>query len=885
MTPQRWQKINELFHAAVELCPDERTRFLEERCAGDPLLRGEVETLLASDAQAAEFIEEPAVKAAADLLSVDQHGLRPGQRAGSYEVKALIAKGGMGEVYLATDSKLGRKVALKLLPPIFTGDGERVRRFAKEARAISALNHPNIIVVYDIVFDGQMHFIVTEYVKGETLRQRMSGALPTLIEALNIVIQIGGALDAAHQAGIIHRDIKPENVMLRPDGYVKVLDFGLAKLTQPQKPGSPGWDISRAGTDTDPGRVMGTARYMSPEQARGLDVDARTDVFSLGVILYELISGRPPFDGETNSDVICELLTREPPPLADSGCPELPELERIIAKSLAKDRAGRYQLIRDFLADLQRLKLSLETGGQLLNLARMSPAKRWADKSLAARMADRTRRHKREFVLLSALAVILAAAVLYFTFTNTSFVNDRELVRDIAVLPFAMESADPDAELLADGLTESLIDSLSQSPKLRVIGRHSVFRYKNQQQDIQSISRDLNVQAVITGKIIQRGDGLTVQAELLDARNNKLLWGDQFEEKENNLLAVQNNLTKLISEKLELRLNREEQQRVMKRYTDDAQAYRLYVKGRYYWNRTTAEDVKQAIEYFNQAIAEDPNYALAYAGLAQSYSMLAANYAHPPDIIPLAKAYAQKAIELDDALDEAHYAIGLNAYLLDWNWPLAEREFKLTLELNPSRATARSSYGGLLRVMGQMDAAIAEIQRALESDPLSLRIRVNLGLSYYYNRQYEEALKQFRIALQMDPNAFIVYVNLGRCFTALGQFEASVAALNKAIELSRNDTWALVTLGQAYAAAGRQRDAERILAELLGMSDKVFVRPYEIALVYAGLGDDDRAIEWLYRAYQEHSPYLLAMKYEPLLDGLHRDERFQALLKQIGLSG
>jgi len=885
VNPQQWNRINEIFQVAVELRPEERPSFLEASCAGDRILRSEVESLLASDAQAIEFIEEPAVKVAAELLTAYQHGLHPEQQIGSYEVLALIAKGGMGEVYLAQDTKLGRKVAIKLLPSIFTSDGERVRRFSKEARAISALNHPNIIVLHDIVFDGGMHFIVTEFVEGQTLRHRLTETRPTAVESLNIVIQIGSALETAHQAGIIHRDIKPENVMLRPDGYVKVLDFGLAKLTEPHPPDSSDETSQRSNTDTDPGRVMGTVRYMSPEQARGIDVDARTDIFSLGSVLYEIMTGNPPFDGETNSDVICQLLTREPPPLPDSVAKELPELEGILTKALSKDCASRYQSIRELLTDLQQAKHDAENEGRSSKLA---PAEaksglRASDLSMPSRMMNAVRRHSRRLVFSSALGVVLAAIVLYFTGVKSYPGKDPQTIRDIAVLPFVMESADPDSEFLADGLTDSLIDTLSQLPRVRVIARQSVFRYKGQIQDIQLVARALNVQAVLTGKITQSGTALVVQIALLDA-GSRQLWDDRFEEKNNDLIAIQHSLTKIISEKLELRLSREEQQRIMKRYTDNIQAYRIYLKGRYYWNRPTAEDIKQAIDYFNQAIAEDPSYALAYAGLAQSYSLLAANYSYPPETIPLAKAYAKRAMELDDALDEAHYAVALNNYLFDWNWSIAEKEFKLTLELNPGHAAARTSYGGLLRAVGKTDDAIVEVQRALEQDPLSLRIRFGLGLTYYYVRQYQEALKEFRIASQMDPSAFMAYVHLGRCFTALGQFDEALTSLNKAKELSPTNTWTLVSLGQAYAVAGKKSEAERVLSDLLDPSYRAYIRPYEIAMIYAALGDKDRAMEWLSRAYEERSPFLLAMRFEPLLDTLHSDDRFQALLKRIGLN-
>lgn len=899
MNHQRWQQINDLFQAAAELSLDERSGMLEECCAGDESLRLEVESLLASDEQARDFIEEPAIKVAAELLTVNQPGLRAGDHIGSYEVLALIAKGGMGEVFLAQDGKLGRKVALKLLPSVVADNRQRSRRFLQEAHALSALNHPNIIVVHDAVFEGDTHYIVTEFVDGQTLRQRLIESRLTVSEALRIVIQVGSALEVAHQAGIIHRDIKPENIMLRADGYVKVLDFGLAKLSETHLSNLFAAAEQQSSLDVYPGRIMGTARYMSPEQARGLPVDARTDIFSLGVVLYEIISGRPPFDGETISDVISQLLTHEPAPLDDSACAGLPELGHVIAKALWKDQAGRYQSMSDFLTDLRRLKRKVGTLAESSEVAGLtftkpdSPVVKHvmsADSSSALSVNRfpgvrwAVRQGKRRLIIPSALAVVLATVAFYFIASHPNVDGTQAQIQDIAVLPFVMESTDPDAEILADGLTESIIDRLARLPKIRVIARNSVFRYKRQEINVQAIGRALDVQAVLTGKIIQRDDTLFLHVELLDARNNKQLWEEHFEQKNNDVLALQNDLTKSIVEKLEIRLSRDEQQRIMKRYTDNVQAYKLYVKGRFYWNKPTADDIKHAIEHFSQAITEDPSYALAYAGMAQSYSLLAANHSYPPETIPLAKAYAKKAIELDDALDEAHYAVGLNNYLFDWNWSVAEKELKHTLELNPGHAAARHSYGGLLRAFGRMDESIAEIRRALDQDPLSLRIRFSLGLSYYYTHQYHEAIKEFRIALQMDQGAFTAHVHMGRCFTALRQFEDALAAINKGREHAPTSTWALASLGQAYAAAGKRGEARRVLAELRQLSTKAYIRPYEIALIYAALGENDQALEWLGRAYEERSPFLLFMRFEPLLDNLHSDDRFQALSRRIGLN-
>ncbi|MCA1574983.1 MAG: serine/threonine-protein kinase [Acidobacteria bacterium] len=585
-----------------------------------------------------------AVEAATEMLADDRADLIVGKQIGRYQVLSLIGRGGMGEVFLAQDASLGRKVALKLLRTEFTGNEDRLRRFRQEARAASALNHPNILTIYEISSEDSTHFMATEYVEGETLRQRMAGARMKLGEAVDVAVQVASALAAAHEAGIVHRDIKPENIMMRRDGFAKVLDFGLAKLTERGLASNDsGWP-TLGKVETNPGVVMGTVPYMSPEQARGLEVDARTDIFSLGVLLYEILGGRAPFEGETPSDVIVSLLDKEPVPLTRHS-PGVPtELQRIVGKSLCKDREERYQLVKDLLIDLKSLRDELTVEAKLERSVPPEVSRR-AVASSATGQTVRTNRLKAahptssaEYIItgikrhkwaaalaLAALAVAVAAATYFFSLRSGGATIDS-----IAVMPFMNVSGDPNTEYLSEGISESVNYSLSYLPNLKVMASTTVFRYKGQQIDARTVGRELGVSAVLTGKVVQRGDVLTVSAELVDARDNRLLWGRQYNRKVSDFFAIQEEISRHISDTLRLQMSAEDQKRLSKRQTESTEAYQAYLKARYYWNKRTQEAVKKGIEHFQEAIDLDPNYALAYAGIADSYIILGVYSSLPP---------------------------------------------------------------------------------------------------------------------------------------------------------------------------------------------------------------------------------------------------------------
>jgi eukaryotic-like serine/threonine-protein kinase len=791
-----------------------------------------------------------------------------------YRILDKLGSGGMGEVYLAEDTRLGRKLALKILPAEFTRDPDRLARFEQEARAASALNHPNIITIYEVGEHEGAHFIATEFIDGRTLRQSSPpGGMP-LGEALEIAIQVAGALQAAHEAGITHRDIKPENVMIRPDGYVKVLDFGLAKLTEKSDPKiDPAKVDKEAATvlrpNTDPGTVMGTVTYMSPEQARGLRVDARSDIFSLGVMLYEMVAGRPPFDGATSSDVIAAILVREPTPISRlvAGIPS--EFEWSLNKALRKERDDRYETVRSFLGDLKLLKSRLDFESAL--------ARAGQPQSLFG-ISDEARMEIGEAVTTEVSS--FADEVIASPIRRSS----SRAIDSLAILPLVNDGADAEMEYLGDGITESIINSLTQLPQLRVIPRSTVFRYKGREIDPEEIGRELGVRAVLTGRILQLGDSLIVKTELVDVDRHTQLWGEQYRRSFTDIFSLQDDISQEISGKLRLQLSGEERQKLIKRYTDNTEAYRLYLKGRHFVHKRTPDWIKKGVECFLQASDLDPNYALAYAGLAEAYGFLASSTGgqRPREAYPKAKAAATKALELDETLGEAHCTLGFFRLLYDWDFAAAENEFRRAIELSPNFANAWDGYGFYFKATGQSEASIRACQRAQELEPLSLFITLSLAWAYYFARQYDRAMEQGAKALDMDPNFGFAYWHRGMAYIQQKKFGDAITALRKAISLSGPATTFISYLGYANARLGKSREARQMIAQLERVSKRQYVSSYFIAIIYLGLGDLDRTFEWLEKAYEERSGFMAFINVEPMLDALRGDPRFKALAEKIG---
>ena len=1297
MTPERWQRIKPLLHSALEREPSERSAFLAAECSGDEALRKDVESLIASHDQAGEFIESPAFEVMAGSLADDQV---VGRNLGPYVISARLGAGGMGEVYLAEDTRLGRKVALKMLPASLTTEDERVRRFQQEARAASALNHPNIVTIYEIGEMDSRHFMATEFIEGETLFERLRAGLMKISDALDVAVQVTSALCAAHRAGIVHRDIKPGNIMLRTDGIVKVLDFGLATLTEQKN------DDLEAATlvKTKPGIVMGTAHYMSPEQARGQKMDARTDIFSLGVVLYEMLTGSVPFVGQTMTDVLASILMLEPPSLSQSA-PEAPEeLQRIVHSTLRKDKEERYQTSGELLVDLKALKQELEfeirsrgyssrgSGAGAAVAASARPETRyarsgdiniayqvlgdgpidlvyvpgwvtnidysWEEPSLARyyrrlasfsrlilfdkrgtglsdqtaklptleqRMDDvravmdavgseraalfgaseggnmsilfaatypertsalvtlgifanriwdpeypwaptpeerqkwydlleqewggvvdlptlapsvandeRFRQWWASFLRLSASpgaalalartntqidvrhilpAIRVPTLVLHRTgdldvkveegrfiaaripgakfvefpgrdhlpwvgdqdaildeveqflkniqhvpeldrvlatvlFTHTvgptagsaklrphqwrelleryyqlvrreleqfrgreieitenrllaTFdgparairaacgVNDsarllgieikaglhtgecdvigdkvggvaveigaqvtakatsgeilvsstvKDLVAgsgiqfedrgahalkavegewqlfavkqetvsgpvakalpssqtkagrrskaidSLAILPLFNVSSDPNTEYLSDGITESIINSLSQLPKLRVMARSTVFRYKHREIDPQEVGRDLKVRAVMMGRVQQHEERLVISAELVDVADGSQLWGEHYTRELSDIFAVQEEIAKEISEKLRLKLTPAERKRLTKRSTESTEAYQLYLKGRFFWNKRTEEGLRQSIEYFQQAIEKDPGYAAAYAGLSDSYALLALRGLVPAkEAFPKARAAARKALEIDDELGEA-YASLAHVRLHEWDWVGLEEEFQRALNLNPGHSIAYPWYAEYLMAIGKADESIAIARQAQEIDPLSPVIKANMAIAFYFARQYDQGIEELRQGLELSPNHFALHFRLGQAYLQKRKYEEAIQEMQKAATLSGRSTENLAGLGQAYAAAGLKEELQQVLDELNDQSKERYVSPYYVAKIYASLGEREQAFTWLEKAYQERNPDFIELKVEPLLDPIRSDARFQDLLRRVGLS-
>ena len=807
----------------------------------------------------------------------------------------------MGEVYLAEDTRLDRKAALKILPAEFASDASRMARFVQEAKSASALNHPGIITIYEIGEAEGLQFIASEYIEGETLRQHMLRGRMPIRETLDVAVQIAGALSAAHGAGIIHRDIKPENMMLRPDGYVKVLDFGLAKPTQQDTPATSTQAPTIAKAKTEPGMLLGTLAYMSPEQARGKAVDARTDIFSFGILLYEMVTGHAPFEGETTSDIIASILRTDPPPLVFHS-PEAPaELERIVTKAIAKRPEERYQTAQDLLIDLRRLRQQREIDGEIErtrsgdSFARSSfsvnsgqtispettrdtPSVRNA--SSAEYIATEIKQHKRGLALLM-LAIVVIPATIAAVILITSGGNR---IDSLAVLPFLNAGDDRGAEYLSDGISESLIYDLSQLSTLKVIPRSSVFRYKGQQTDPQTVARELGVRAVFTGTIRVQGDNLLVSAELIDTKENRLLWGQKYNHKIADTLFLQQEISKNISEKLGLKLSGAEEKLLARRHTESSQAYQEYLKGQFWLNKRNEEGFRKAIEFFNQAVQNDPAYALAYAGLADCYALLG-TYAllEPGDGFPKARAAAMKALALDQQLAEAHTSLANILTSYDWDFANAEKEFKQAIALNPKYATAHQWYAEHLQVMGRHDEAISEIKRAQELDPLSLIIGAVTGRIYYCSRRYDQAIDQLNKTLQMDQRFGPASAFLSQAYAKKGMNEQAMLTAQEPAKSAPGVSVYVTILANVYAMCGKKAEAETVLAQLNELSKRQYVQPSYIAMVHAGLGDKDQAFEWLEKAYASRDDRLVFVMTDPLMDSVASDPRFQNLARRIGL--
>jgi eukaryotic-like serine/threonine-protein kinase len=759
-----------------------------------------------------------------------------GMRLGRYEIIAPLGSGGMGEVYRARDERLDRQVAVKVLPLRFAQDADRLARFEREAKAVAALSHPNILAIHDYGTEQGICFAVVELLEGETLRQSLARAPLPWREALAFVAAIADGLAAAHSRGIIHRDLKPTNLFLTADGRVKILDFGLARF-EPEAPVG-AETISYHSVLTDPGTVMGTVGYMPPELIRGLPVDARGDLFSLGCVLYEMVAGRCPFQGNTAAETTAAILRDEPPALASIGTDVPSQVESVIRQCLAKEPAERFPSAKA-LACALRVLLS---GSDLASVP--------------------TTRSNRRGPLR----------------------RRRATIPSLAVLPLANTNLDPDTEYLSDGITDSIINALSQLPGLRVLARSTVFRFKGREVDPQEVGRTLKVQAVLTGQLVRRGNRLVLTASLLDVKDGSQLWGEQYNRELSELLVLERAIAQEIAGKLHLRLTGEQKRRLSQPLTTSPEAYQFYLRGRHHWNKRTEDGLKTSIKLFGQAIDIDPTYALAYTGVADAYLNLG-GWGHLPfrEAYPLAKAAAMRALAIDETFAEAHVSLAMAQKEYDWDWPNAGRAYERALELNPNYAVAYQWYGEYLAAVGRHQEAITAFKRAIELDPLSLIAHATLGRhGYYFARQFDQAIAQLQKTLEMDDSFWVARLWLGWTYANLGRLPEALAELQTARRLDDNSE-IVAALGYTYGRAGRRQEAEQLLDKLKQLAQKRYVSPMVQALIAIGLGERDQAFVWLEKGYEDRAQMLSELRAEPAFDPLRSDPRFADLLQRVGL--
>jgi eukaryotic-like serine/threonine-protein kinase len=768
----------------------------------------------------------------------------------------------MAQVYLAEDVRLGRQLALKVLSQRATGDDERLRRFETEARAVSALNHPNILTIYDVGRVEGTEFLATEYIDGVTLRSLINRGPMEVRDALNISIQIAQAIGAAHEAGVIHRDLKPENVMVRPDGYVKVLDFGLAKLTaQPSF-----WTDGNAPTqlvETRDGVILGTFRYMAPEQARGADLDARADLFSLGVLIYEMLAGHPPFVGATAAEAIGALIFKEPERLARADVSE--SLQHVVMTALRKERDERYQSSVELLHDLrEHARLDTQSAGEsgstpVSTLPSSGPAstERPSSEMFQPRLPPKAAVGRR---------------------------HGRRVIASLAVLPFVNPSRDEDLEYFSDGLTESLINTLSQLPRLRVMARSTVFRYKNQSLDVPAIGQRLGVQAVLLGRVERHGEDFVVGVELVDVRDGSQLWGARFSRRPSDVFALQAELSRDLADALRIRVTGDERRRLAKRHTASAEAYQLYLRGRYLLNNRTIESLRQARALFERAVEQDPHYALAHAGLADCCSLTAVSMRGPSssEVIERARTAASRALALDPGLADAHASLAFIKFRFEWDWAGAEEEFTRALELNPGHAPARQWYAMYLASRRRFASALVEMTRALERDPLSLVIQSGIGRILHFAGRVDEAISQYVNVLETNPEFAQARIDLALCWMARGDVWAARASLASAEQGLGQVSTILLLRAVCDVREGRIDDARKAFDELHARYHRGVAGADDLAMLAAVLGDSDVALSWLTEACAQRSPFLGYVDVEPAMAPLLADERCRALLERYG---
>src|SRR6478672_8164197 len=809
MQPERWEQIDDLFQSAVEHAPEDRVAFLEEACRGDEALCREVKSLIACYEPAQGFIESSAFEVAPELLTDARPGAMVGESIGHYRVESLIGVGGMGEVYLARDERLGREVALKFLPEQLTADKMQLSRFKSEARVASALNHPNILTVHEIGVEGNRHFIATEFIKGVTLRASLAHRRMNVHDALEIAVQVASALSAAHEAGVVHRDIKPENIMLRPDGYVKVLDFGIAKLTE-QQPASDQHDPAKTMLlQTHPGLVMGTARYASPEQTRGQSTDARSDIWNLGVVLYEMIGGIPPFQGETPSDCIASILTTEPPPLSSMAPGVSTELQSIVQKALRKNRNERYQTISEMLADLRSLKGRLE----------LQPAAPKI-KALGEAIAGIIKRHKLGASLALVTATLLAGAIAYFFYFAGPARPPNE--KSVAVLPFENLSRDPDNAYFAEGIQDEILTRLSKIGDLKVISRMSTQRYKNTSQNLSEIANQLGVANLLEGSVQKTNDQVRVNVQLIRAADDSHLWAETFDRRVTDIFSVESEVANAIADQLRAHLSRREEQVIAAKPTDNPEAYDAYLRGLAYTLKTgnsPANDLG-AQKYLREGVRLDPKFALSWARLSYVDALGYLTLTLQPTVAlrEEARQAAEIAFNLQPNLGEAVVAKGYYHYACLRDYDTAVRYFEQARQFLPNSSRIPESLAYVARRQGRWDRSESYFNEAERLDPRNVNLLTSHAISSIMRRRFPEALRKLDQILDIIPDDVDTLAQKAAIAQAEGDLPRA-SALLAPLRPNAADTTALGT--QVYQAILERRPAQIILRlkEILAKPD------------------------------------------------------------------
>ncbi|HEY3124585.1 MAG TPA: protein kinase, partial [Thermoanaerobaculia bacterium] len=773
-----------------------------------------------------------------------------GARLGHYEILTPLGAGGMGEVYRARDTRLGREVAVKVLPERLAGDLKALSRFEREARAVATLSHPNILAIHDFGEEREIRYAVTELLEGQTLRARLVKEHLAWRKAAEIGIAIAEGLSAAHMRGIVHRDIKPENIFLTSGGQVKILDFGLARADA-----VPSEQLTSAPTEsaaTEAGTVLGTLGYMSPEQVRGEPAGTRSDIFSFGCVLYEMLTGRRAFSGQSPGQTMAAILRDQPAEIAVCGA-QVPEgVDRIVRRCLEKSPGERFQSAGDLSF---ALKESLGSG-----FSRSAPM--WSSIS------------RRTGLLLAGTAIVLIAIMLVFRPLGRGAGPRR--IESLAVLPLANLSGDPQQEYFADGMTEELITNLAQIGALRVSSRTSAMRYKGTQRSVPEIARELNVDAVVEGSVLRVRDRVRITAQLIQAPTDKHLWASSYERDLRDVLALQGEVARAIAGEIGVRLTPQERSRLAEKKAVNPEAYEAYLKGRYHWFRGTAPDAQKSLDYFQQSVAKQPDYALAHAGIADAYEQMAGSaygVLSPKEAFPKAKVAAMRAVELDSTLAEPYVSLGWSSFVFDRDWTTAENQFQRALRLNPNYPAAHQTYGAFLSEMGRFDESIREAKRGQELDPLSLRGNFDVGFFLHNARRDDEAIPWFRRVLDMDSSFLRAHWGLGLALVQKRGYDEAIAELRKAVELPGSGPAQLGSLGYAYAVAGRRTEALEIVEKLKERSRKHYVPPATVSIVFSGLGEKDEALTWLEKANEERDPWVAQLKVQPMFDSLRPDPR------------